>query len=51
MPVRKIPKGYRNVNGILASGKAEGPAQFESTPERDFLSLLDFFPDIDRFGA
>lgn len=46
MPVRTIPKNYRNVTGIAASPKAGGAAQFESTLERDFLSLLEFSPEV-----
>ena len=42
MPVRKIPKNYRNVTGIAARSKAVGQAMFESTLERDFLNLLEF---------
>lgn len=46
MPVRKIPKNYRNVTGIAASSKSGGAAQFESTLERDFLSLMEFSPEV-----
>ena len=46
MPVRIIPKNYRNVTGIAATSKADGAAQFESTLERDFLSLLEFSPEV-----
>jgi len=49
MPVRKIPKNYRNVTGIAASGKAVGAAQFESTLERDFLARLEFSSEVERF--
>ncbi|MGV0962451.1 MAG: TnsA endonuclease N-terminal domain-containing protein [Polynucleobacter sp.] len=49
MPVRKIPKNYRNVTGVHASEKSIGEAQFESTLERDFLTLLEFHPDVERF--
>ncbi|MCL2591696.1 MAG: TnsA endonuclease N-terminal domain-containing protein [Betaproteobacteria bacterium] len=49
MPIRKIPKNYRNVTGVAASGKAVGSAQFESTLERDFLALLDFSPEVGRY--
>ena len=49
MPVRKIQKNFRNVTGIAASSKAVGPAEFESTLERDFLALLDFSPDVARY--
>lgn len=49
MPVRKIPKNYRNITGVHASDKAIGAAQFESTLERDFLTLLEFNRDVDRY--
>lgn len=49
MPVRKIPKNYRNVTGVAAAGKSVGPAQFESTLERDFLALLEFSPEVESF--
>lgn len=41
-----VPKNYRNVTGIAAASKAGGAAQFESTLERDFLSLLEFSPEV-----
>lgn len=46
MPIRHIPKNYRNVTGVLSSAKATGPAQFESTLERDFYTLLEFAPEV-----
>lgn len=49
MPVRKIPKNYRNVTGMAANLKAVGAAAFESTLERDFLTTLAIRPDVDRF--
>lgn len=49
MPVRKVPKNYRNVTGLAAAGKSIGAAQFESTLERDFLALLEFSPEVERF--
>ncbi|RBB63100.1 TnsA endonuclease N-terminal domain-containing protein [Xanthomonas oryzae] len=49
MPVRKIAKSYRNVTGIVAAAKAAGPAQFESTLERDFLTRLEFSPYVRSF--
>lgn len=49
MPVRKIPKNYRNVTGIAAHRKAHGLAMFESTLERDFISLLEFDPTVESF--
>lgn len=51
MPVRKIAKSYRNVTGIIAAAKAAGPAQFESTLERDFLTRLEFSPHVRTFEA
>ena len=49
MPVRKIPKNYRNVTGIAAHSKSVGSAAFESTLERDFLSLVEFSKDVTKF--
>lgn len=46
MPIRTIPKNYRNVTGIAASTKSGGAAQFESTLERDFLALLEFSQEV-----
>ncbi|MCE2594114.1 TnsA endonuclease N-terminal domain-containing protein [Motilimonas cestriensis] len=45
MSVRKIPKNYRNLTGLAASNKASKPF-FESTLERDFLTLLDFDSNV-----
>lgn len=50
MPVRKIPKNYRNLTGIVATKKSEA-GFFESTLERDFLSLLEFDPDVLSFDV
>ena len=49
MPVRKIPKNYRNITGMAAHSKSVGCAAYESSLERDFLSLLEFCPDVIRF--
>lgn len=49
MPVRKIPKNYRNVTGVAAQSKAIGEAQFESPLERDFIALLEFSPEVARY--
>ena len=49
MPIRKVPKNYRNVTGLAAAGKSTGPAQFESTLERDYLALLEFSQEVGRF--
>ncbi|WP_337165333.1 TnsA endonuclease N-terminal domain-containing protein [Vibrio fluvialis] len=45
MSVRSIPKNYRNVTGLAASNKADKPF-FESTLERDLLTLLEFDPNV-----
>lgn len=42
MPVRKIPKNYRNLTGILPSQKSVGNAEFESSLERDVLIYFEF---------
>lgn len=49
MSARKIPKNYRNVTGLAASEKAVGKAGFESTLERDFLTLIEFSSDVEKF--
>jgi len=49
MPVRKIPKNYRNITGVAPHSKAEGEAGYESSLERDFLILLEFNPNVTRF--
>lgn len=46
MSVRRIPKNYRNVTGIVASRKAPDPAAFESTLERDLYTLFEFAPEV-----
>lgn len=46
MPIRTIPKNYRNVTGIAANAKAEGKAMYESTLERDWLMVLEFSADV-----
>lgn len=51
MSVRTIPKNYRNVTGIVASKKSEDKAMFESTLERDFITLLEFDPSITSFDV
>lgn len=49
MPIRTIPKNYRDVTGFVANSKVEGKAMFESTPERDWLTLLQFAVEVERF--
>ena len=50
MSVRKIPKNYRNLTGVANSNKANG-AYFESTLERDFLSILEFDAAVQSFDV
>jgi hypothetical protein len=49
MPVRTVPKNYRNVTGIYASAKSDEKAMFESTLERDFITLLEFDKKVTGF--
>ncbi|MBB5327442.1 TnsA endonuclease N-terminal domain-containing protein [Tunturiibacter gelidoferens] len=49
MPVRKIPKNYRCITGIISAQKAVGEAGYEASLERDFLLLLEFDPDVKAF--
>lgn len=49
MPARTIPKNYRNVTGVAASSKSIGEAAFESTLERDFITILDFDFSVTEF--
>ena len=49
MPVRTIPKNYRNLTGLVANSRTQSMSAFESTLERDFLLLLDFDPDVEGY--
>jgi hypothetical protein len=49
VPIRKIPKNYRNVTGKSSSLKSEGESAFESTLERDFYALLEFDNSVSRY--
>lgn len=49
MSVRNIPKNYRNITGIAPHDKSIGKAAYESSLERDFLTLLAFNPDVQQF--
>lgn len=42
MSIRKIPKNYRNVTGVLTNPRMLTRHSFESTLERDYFSLLNF---------
>ncbi|MCB1583332.1 MAG: heteromeric transposase endonuclease subunit TnsA [Xanthomonadales bacterium] len=49
MPVRKIPKNYRNLTGLLPSEKSVGEAGFESALERDVLIYFEFKSNVRKF--
>ncbi|SCZ64684.1 TnsA endonuclease N-terminal domain-containing protein [Thiohalomonas denitrificans] len=49
MPVRRIPKNYRHVTGMLGSSRSERKPFYESPLERDFFILLDFDPRVASF--
>lgn len=49
-PVRKIRRGHRGNRGRITASKAGGRAEFESTLERDFYSLLQFDPGVESFA-
>ncbi len=49
MPVRKVTRNYRNVTGVLASSKSIGYAEFESTLERDFQTILEFDNNVEKY--
>jgi len=51
MSIRRIPKNYRNVTGIVASRKVRDSAAFESTLERDFYTLLEFTPTVQSYDV
>jgi len=46
MPVRKIPRNRRSLTGIVAAGDGERGIAFESTLERDFITLFRFDPAV-----
>lgn len=46
MPTRTIPRNSRSVTGRIASSKLGRAAEFESTLERDLLTLYEFDPQV-----
>jgi hypothetical protein len=50
-PVRKIGPGYRSITGKHPSQKSQTILQFESSLERDFLTLLEFDEEVDYYGV
>jgi len=49
MPVRKVPKNYIHITGIVSSSKANGEARFEGGLEFDDLRLLTFDRNVAQF--
>lgn len=49
MPVRKIPKNYLMVTGSFASRKNGRMLGFESLLERDYMLMLEFDDNVERF--
>lgn len=49
MPVRTIPKNHIFVTGRHATSKSVGHADFESLLENDYLILLDFDLQVERY--
>ena len=50
MPVRIVPKNYRNLTGLANSSKSKS-AFFESTLERDCISLLEFDTNVEYYDV
>jgi hypothetical protein len=50
MSVRVIPKNYRNLTGLASSNKADG-AFFESTLERDFITIVEFDTNVMNYDV
>ncbi len=50
MKARKIPKNYRNLTGLSASKKST-EAYFESSLERDFISVLEFDAQVQTYDV
>jgi hypothetical protein len=48
-PVRKIGFGSRSITGKRPSAKTGGSHQFESSLERDYLTLLEFDEEVERY--
>lgn len=46
MPVRKIPRSRRSLTGIFAAGDGGRGIAFESSLERDFITLFSFDPAV-----
>jgi hypothetical protein len=49
LPVRKIGFGNRSITGKRPSQKTQGIHQFESTLERDYLTLLEVDEEVEKY--
>jgi len=49
MPVRIVPKNYRNLTGLVLNTRTQSMTAFESSLERDFLLLLDFDLEVEFY--
>lgn len=49
MPIRIVPKNYRNLTGLLPNSRTQSMTAFESSLERDFFLLVDFDPDVEWY--
>lgn len=49
LPVRKIGFGNRSITGKHPSQKTQGIHQFESTLERDYLTLIEADDEVEKF--
>lgn len=50
-PVRKIKPSSRSITGKRSSSKTNVSQHFESTLERDFLTLLEYDDKVDDYGV
>jgi hypothetical protein len=49
MPVRKIPRNYRNATGIIATDKSDEPTAYESRLEHDCQKLIGFNLNVKKY--
>src|ERR1051325_292148 len=49
MPVRKIPKSYRNVTGLVATDKSAAMTGYESRLEHDCQKLVGFNLNVSKY--
>lgn len=49
MPVRKIPKNYRNVTGLIATDKSDEMTAYESRLEHDCQKLVGFNLNVEKY--